>query len=89
LNKIKKNQLSHFKVSRFTYFGLLEFWLTSQLSEKKSDIASEHDGALLHIHREMKMEAASLGGLAWAGPFLSHHILQISLQISISSFGTI
>jgi hypothetical protein len=84
-----KYQLSRFKVSRITYFGLLEFWLTSQLPEKKSDIASEHDGALLHIHSDMKIESCFTGGLEWAGPFLSYHILQISLQISISSFGAI
>jgi len=68
---------------------MMEIWLTSQLSKKKSVIASEHDGALLHTHSDMNTESCFTEELAWAGPLLSCHILQISLQISISSFGAI
>jgi hypothetical protein len=44
--------------------GLLEFWVTSQLSEKKPDIASEHNNVLPHTHSDMKTQSCFIKGLA-------------------------
>jgi hypothetical protein len=42
-------------INRITYLDLLEFWLMSQLWEKKQDIVSEHDGVLPHTHSDMEI----------------------------------